>query len=282
MRDLCFRFLLFIFWYVWSLRMLHWIIEGIYFENPDRNSGSSFWLARLRPSMVCFRPDENIKVCSVLVSCQAAEVSQSVSEHQRSREDGVTGPECHCPRNLQTTVSPSVKDWSPACGAAFSLIDLHGTSQELRTSVHCTYWLGGAAGCVPIYSGQQVKAGLSQASGRLWSSWPGEQNTIRYEILFPIVAAPGAAERGLEVAELSVHVFIRYLKREVLRHYRRFFEVTGVHMMYTITRGPSKLVTQRRTGEWVWLVSKTWCNVSIRQLLGHANASCVSWICRVS
>lgn len=61
--------------------------KGIYFETSHRKWGSSFWLARLRPSMVCFRPDENIKVCGVLVSCQTAEVSQSVSAVQRGRSD---------------------------------------------------------------------------------------------------------------------------------------------------------------------------------------------------
>ncbi|XP_029000209.1 MAPK regulated corepressor interacting protein 2 isoform X2 [Betta splendens] len=33
-----------------------------------------------------------------------------------------------------------------------------------------------------------------------------------------------------------------------LRKLEDLFEATGAHMMYTITRGPSKLVTQRRTG----------------------------------
>ncbi|KAF3687406.1 hypothetical protein EXN66_Car003078 [Channa argus] len=118
--------------------------------------------------MVCFRPYQNIKVCSVLVFCRKAEVSQSVLEHQWSTEDRVTGPECPCHRTLETTAPPTVNDCCPACGAAFSLIDLHATSQ------------------------QQQRTGI--------------------KTLLQVI-----------------------------------FELSGVHMMYTITRGPSKLVTQRRT-----------------------------------
>lgn len=74
--------------------------------------------------MVVFRPDENIKVCSVLA--YRAEPLQSVPEHQRTqgpaRSVTVLGrQEAQCP--------PS--DWLiPACGAAFSLDDLHATSRR--------------------------------------------------------------------------------------------------------------------------------------------------------
>lgn len=63
----------------------------------------------------------------------------------------------------------------------------------------------------------------------------------------------------LQVSESAFNAWGRQLRR---RGSAEFLEGIGVHMMYTITRGPSKLVTQRRTGEWMWPLPNAWCNVT--------------------
>lgn len=90
---------------------------------------------------------------------------------------------------------PPVSDRSPACGAAFSLIDLHGACQEQWTSVHY--------GC-------EHKAGTKSFTEAPEGFRPTLDQLIREaRFFFPIVDAPGAERRGVEVAGLTVNVYIR-------------------------------------------------------------------------
>lgn len=77
--------------------------------------------------MVVFRPGGNIKVCAVsLYSVR----NRRYRRLPRSAEDRVSGLERHCPSTSGTTVSLLWLNWSPACGAAFSLDDLQATSRR--------------------------------------------------------------------------------------------------------------------------------------------------------
>lgn len=127
----------------------------------------------------------------------------------------------------------------------------HNLLHESWTSFHLSWTTcrrGAAAG--GLHSGQQVQASLWQASGRLWSSWPGQQS---------FRGSLRRTGQELEVSESAFNAWGRQLRR---RGSAEFLEGIGAHMMYTITRGPSKLVTQRRTGEWMWPLPKGWCNVT--------------------
>lgn len=61
------------------------------------------------------------------------------------------------------SLSPWMTYTQPLSGAAYV------SSLQLNTC-----WSGGAVGHVSIPSRRRVKARVLQASGRLWSSWPGE------------------------------------------------------------------------------------------------------------
>lgn len=78
------------------------------------------------PCEVAFRPDEITKVFGVLAVCQRAQVSQSVPEPwgQRVRPGVSLSPD------VRNHGVPPLIDRSPACGAAFSLDDLHATSRR--------------------------------------------------------------------------------------------------------------------------------------------------------
>lgn len=134
--------------------------------------------------MLAFRPDENIKVCSVLVFCQRAELLRSVPEPQWSTERRVSGLQCHCPRTSGTIVS---RLWLTDPRHAEPLSPWMTYTQPLARPADVgslqlnTCWVGGEAGYALTHSGQQVKASLLQVSGRLWSSWPGElKTTLRF------------------------------------------------------------------------------------------------------
>lgn len=105
---------------------------------------------------------------------------------------------------------PPLTDWSPACGAAFSLDDLHATSRRSsgRRFITAEHLLVRRCSGVRINTQRATsQTAALQASGRLWSSWPGEQNTARCQILSPIVAASGGADRGLEVTQLTINAY---------------------------------------------------------------------------
>lgn len=69
--------------------------------------------------------------CPVSLSCATDRTHRArISNPTASSEDRVSGRKCHRPRTSKS-VAPLPRD-QPACGAAFSLDDLHATS--LRSS----------------------------------------------------------------------------------------------------------------------------------------------------
>lgn len=89
------------------------------------------------------------------------------------------------------------------------------------------------------------------AAGRHWSSWPRQRKSA--------AAAPrpvGSAPGGADSRSGSFQGWQSKFGRANNRHHHQqwnftsILEAPGAPMMYTITRGPSKLVTQRRTGRY--------------------------------
>ena len=209
--------------------------------------------------MVAFRPVENIKVCGVLVFCHRA--GRDCSE-SRSTEDRLSRLECPCPRLSGSTVPPPplfffwltdhlhvepLSPWmtytQPLSGAA-----------DVASLQPNTCWSGGAAGRVSIHSRRQVKARVLQASGRLWSSWPGEHNTtlLKKTFFFSLWLRQGKRTPEWESCRADSQwqqLIINKTRRTAYKE--GHYIILGAYMMYTITRGPSKLVTQRRTGQWM-------------------------------
>lgn len=228
--------------------LCYWSLNGFILKNSTGiGAPRARWLEW--PNMLSFRPDQNIKVWNVLASCQTAEVSWAAPE--QNTEDGVTGPDCHCSAPLtEHSAPPSENHRSPACGAAFSLIDLHATSPEAAHAASSRLLVRSSRGAAG-QSGAQVDSGAADPGARTTRrvttglrSWPRRERQKG--------AWKFHSDRSMSAADVS------------FENTRAHFEVTGVHMMYTITRGPSKLVTQRRTGEWAW------CNVSASQLFHQA------------
>lgn len=100
-----------------------------------------------------------------------------------------------------------------------------------------TCWFGGAAGENRVHTAgsESPRAGTGAADlGKRTRPQP------------PVVAASGEPFSGL-TAKVCASDTRRRLQH---RNFTDILEVPGAHMMYTITRGPSKLVTQRRTGRY--------------------------------
>lgn len=128
---------------------------------------------------------------------------------------------------------PPLKDL-PVCGSAFSLNDLHATSLASSGRLFI------ASDHLPIRSRRRVTceptAGNKSKRVSAQAFRPTQEQVTRTDDLLN----RGSCGVGVRCLELTTED----------ADATGLVEVTGVHMMYTITRGPSKLVTQRRTGEW--------------------------------
>ena len=93
---------------------------------------------------------------------------------------------------------------------------------------------------------------------RRMTSWLGKHAAV----VFPPWLRQGDCTENRGLLQGGIYSFrASVFSRHIASHGHTIFPKlhwsslgTGVHMMYTITRGPSKLVTQRRTGEWNWPV----------------------------
>lgn len=114
-----------------------------------------------------------MKISKCAVSLCPVRQRRCRGQSQRSREGGVSGPECHCPRKLPTTLEATgprhVEPLSPwltytppprSCARRFAT---PAGSEEHRAA-----------------HSDPVEATLLQGSVRLRSSWPEQQNKIRH------------------------------------------------------------------------------------------------------
>lgn len=133
----------------------------------------------------------------------------------------------------------------------------HNLLHESWTSFHLSWTTcrrGAAAG--GLHSGRSTQRATSRSE-----SLAGLELTVEQLTWTTIISGGSLRRTGqeLQVSESAFNAWGRQLRR---RGSAEFLEGIGVHMMYTITRGPSKLVTQRRTGEWMWPLPNAWCNVT--------------------
>lgn len=139
--------------------------------------------------------------------------------------------------------SPSSVTLIPACAASFSLDDLHGTS--VRRSRRRFF----PTGHLPVRrssGGNRVNtAGTESRRPRAGTGAADLGKRTRPQ---PLVA-PSFLRQGELFSGLTAKVCASDTRHRLQqRNFTDILEVPGAHMMYTITRGPSKLVTQRRTG----------------------------------
>lgn len=138
--------------------------------------------------------------------------------------------------------SPSSVTLIPACAASFSLDDLHGTSvRRSRRRVFPT-------GHLVRRSSGGNRVNTAGTEPRRPQAGTGAADLGKRTRPQPLVA-PSFLRQGELFSGLTAKVCAsdtRHLLQQ--RNFTDILEVPGAHMMYTITRGPSKLVTQRRTG----------------------------------
>lgn len=155
--------------------------------------------------------------------------------------------------------SPSSVTLIPACAASFSLDDLHGTS--VRRSRRRFFPAGHLL--VRRSSGGN-RANPAGTESRRPQAGTGAADLGKRTRPQPVVAA-SVLRQGELFSGLTAEVCASGTRHRLQQgNFTDILEVPGAHMMYTITRGPSKLVTQRRTG---WYGAMMQCDI-IRLLRG--------------
>lgn len=146
--------------------------------------------------------------------------------------------------DIRKRTGPSSVTLIPARAASFSLDDLHGTSDRRSRRRYPT-------GHLPVRrssGGNRVDtAGTESRRPRAGTGAADLGKRTRPQ---PLVA-PSSLRQREPFSGLTGKVCASDTRHRLQqRNFTDILEVPGAHMMYTITRGPSKLVTQRRTGRY--------------------------------